>query len=81
MKLKLKLYKPRDIQDAVDAYNAQKKKKPCIFDLSGTRTVTAQRIADFVEGLAYARDGKVTRLSETMIVVIFRDAKTKHRSR
>ena len=77
MRIKLKLYKPSDFLEAVEAYDAEKKKKPCIFDLSGTDTVTAQRIADFIEGLAYAGGGKVTRLSDTMIVVFFEGAKIK----
>ena len=81
MKMKIKLFKPMDFQDAVDAYDAAAKKKPCIFDLSGVNAVTAQRIADFLEGLAYAGNGKVTRLSNMMIVVVFRDADVKFGSK
>ena len=70
MKTKIKLYKPKDFQDAIDAYDSEKKTKPWILDLSGTDAVTAQRIADFVEGLAYSDGGKVTRLTETMVAVV-----------
>ena len=69
--MKINFYKPKDFQDALDAYKAEMMRKPCIFDLSGTDEVTAQRIADFVEGLVFANNGKVERLSNTAFIAYF----------
>ena len=69
--MKINFYKPRDFQDAMDAYKAEMRTEPCIFDLSGMDEVTAQRIADFIEGLVFANNGKVERLSNTAFVAYF----------
>ena len=68
---KIRLYKLKCFQDAVDVYDREMRKKPWIFDLSDTDNETAQRIADFIEGMAYANGGKVVRLSDTMFAVLF----------
>ena len=71
-KQKLIIYKPVSYEDADTAIDQLKSRRPVIVnivELISTSIETAQRVHDYLEGVAYALNGRLLRIEEGIYVL------------
>ena len=67
---KIYLFKPKQVDDAIEIQAAIKQGNTCLIDLANVENSKAQRIADFLGGVVHAVRGTTKRLSETVFMII-----------
>ena len=60
---------PKNMDDAVEIGNHVRNSRMCIVDLTGVKSIEAQRIADYLCGISDALDGAINRVNNSIITV------------
>lgn len=60
---------PADVQDATLICEHIKDQKACVVNLEGVERASAQRIADFLGGAAFALNGEIERISNEIFII------------
>ena len=69
-KLKGVVAKPEKMSDAADAADHFKNKKAVVLNLDNTNKDIANRMIDFLAGVAYAADGSLKRIANTSYILV-----------
>ena len=67
--LKVVLVKPERFENASEIADHLREKRTVVLNLEGTNKDVARRLVDFLSGVAYARDGKIKKVSTNTYII------------
>ncbi|MDR1753980.1 MAG: cell division protein SepF [Eubacterium sp.] len=68
--LQVIVVKPKEYKDAAEIANHFKNKKTVVLNLDNTNKDVANRLIDFLGGVAYAADGELKRIANTTYMIV-----------